>query len=137
MAMLEVCSTVYSPTGSHQPLFTLTGAAAVLKASEHLFFRLSDRSGAFLEQWLERPPGCSPKSPTRRASGSRRRRTALKRLGPSRATPYFGIPIPDAPGNTSTVWLDAPHRLSRRAAEYLPRQGGANGERRSREFLRP
>ena len=57
------------------------------------------------------PDGCSPKSPTRRASGWATTPTSGKGLADwdiSRDAPYFGIPIPDAPGKYFYVWLDAP-----------------------------
>ena len=39
---------------------------------------------------------------------ARRRRQALSDWDISRDAPYFGIPIPDAPGKYFYVWLDAP-----------------------------
>ena len=41
----------------------------------------------------------------------------------SRDAPYFGIPIPDAPGKYFYVWLDAPDRLSRQLQELLREEG--------------
>ena len=50
----EACGAVYAPTDLQDPYSTLSGAAPVLKASEHLFFKLSDpRCVAFLESWTQ------------------------------------------------------------------------------------
>src|SRR4051812_42000506 len=38
----EVCGSVYTPTDLKNPYSTLSGAAPVLKTSEHYFFKLSD-----------------------------------------------------------------------------------------------
>ena len=54
---------------------------------------------------------CSPRCSTRSASGCRGERGRASRLADwdiSRDAPYFGIPIPDAPGKYFYVWLDAP-----------------------------
>src|SRR5690606_9590200 len=48
----EVCGAVYAPTELVNPYSALTGAAPVLKSSEHFFFKLSDpRCVEFLQQW--------------------------------------------------------------------------------------
>src|ERR1700694_1170404 len=106
----EVCSTVYAPTDLINPYSALTGARPVLKASEHLFFRLSDpKCVAFLEQWLDTPGRLQPQVANKARewlAGSGELR--LSDWDISRDAPYFGIPIPDAPGKYFYVWLDAP-----------------------------
>lgn len=48
----EVCGAVYAPTELINPYSALTGAAPVLKSSDHFFFKLSDpRCVEFLQQW--------------------------------------------------------------------------------------
>src|SRR5674476_795920 len=48
----ENCSSVYSPTDLKNAYSTLSGAAPVLKTSEHYFFKLSDpKCVAFLREW--------------------------------------------------------------------------------------
>src|SRR4051812_9168181 len=48
----ENCSSTYAPTDLRDPYSTLTGARPELRASEHLFFRLSDpKCVAFLREW--------------------------------------------------------------------------------------
>jgi len=122
----EVCSTVYSPTELINPYSTLSGAKPVLKSSDHYFFQLSNpRCVQFLREWLDTPgrlqpqvankarewlaPGSSDRAasegiPSGDADGDQ----ALGDWDISRDTPYFGIPIPDAPGKYFYVWLDAP-----------------------------
>ncbi|MER1965953.1 methionine--tRNA ligase [Castellaniella sp. GW247-6E4] len=113
----EVCGAVYTPTDLIDPYSTITQARPVLRSSEHFFFKLSDpRCVAFLQEWTNGT----------RADGTRRLQTEVlaktrEWLGTSegaeanladwdisRDEPYFGIPIPDAPGKYFYVWLDAP-----------------------------
>ncbi len=135
----EVCSTVYAPTELINPYSTLTGATPVLKSSDHYFFRLSDpKCVAFLEQWLNAPGRLQPQVVNKARewlSG-----TGDRELGDwdiSRDAPYFGIPIPDAPGKYFYVWLDAPIGYLASLKRYFESGGAAkNGERRSfEEFL--
>jgi methionyl-tRNA synthetase len=106
----EVCSTVYSPTDLIEPYSTLSGAKPQLRTSDHFFFKLSDpKCIEFLTQWLD-APGRLQMQVVNKAKewlhGS-----GEQKLGDwdiSRDAPYFGIPIPDAPGKYFYVWLDAP-----------------------------
>ena len=133
----ENCSTVNSPTQLINPYSTLSGAAPVLKTSEHFFFRLSDpKCVAFLQEWTRKD-----------ASGIERLQPevfnkAQEWLGPdgkgladwdiSRDAPYFGIPIPDAPGKYFYVWLDAPVGYLASLKEYVDTgEARAAGETRS------
>src|ERR1700674_619711 len=135
----EVCSTVYAPTDLINPYSALTGARPVLKASEHLFFRLSDpKCVAFLEQWLDTPGRLQPQVANKARewlAGSGELR--LSDWDISRDAPYFGIPIPDAPGKYFYVWLDAPiGYLAALKSYFALGKARANGERRSfEEFL--
>ena len=124
----EVCGSVYSPTDLIDPYSVLTGAAPLLKSSEHFFFRLSDpRCVDFLKAWTG---SVSTTSGAPRLQAEVRNKAsewlrgklnddaAVDALGAraggladwdiSRDEPYFGIPIPDAPGKYFYVWLDAP-----------------------------
>jgi len=135
----EVCSTVYAPTDLINPYSALTGARPVLKASEHFFFRLSDpQCVAFLEQWLDTPGRLQPQVANKARewlSGGGELR--LSDWDISRDAPYFGIPIPDAPGKYFYVWLDAPiGYLAALKSYFALGKARANGERRSfEEFL--
>ena len=113
----EACSTVYSPTELIEPYSTLTNAKPVLRSSEHFFFRLSDpRCVEFLRDWVNgtTPQGNKRLQPeviakTREWLGAGEDSEAnLADWDISRDEPYFGIPIPDAPGKYFYVWLDAP-----------------------------
>ncbi len=109
----EVCGAVYSPTELIEPYSALSGAKPELRKSTHYFFKLSDpRCVDFLREWTK---GVS-------TDGSLRLQPQIiakteEWLGKdgeladwdiSRDAPYFGIPIPDAPGKYFYVWLDAP-----------------------------
>ncbi|MBS0579049.1 MAG: methionine--tRNA ligase [Proteobacteria bacterium] len=135
----EVCSSVYVPTDLINPYSTLSGAKPELRSSDHFFFRLSDpRCVAFLEQWLDAPGRLQPQVINKARewlSGSGDK--ALADWDISRDAPYFGIPIPDAPGKYFYVWLDAPIGYLAALKNYFesgkPR---AKGELRSfEEFL--
>jgi methionyl-tRNA synthetase len=115
----ESCGAVYAPTDLKDHYSTLSGATPVLKASEHLFFKLSDpRCVAFLEGWTQDgklQPEVANKvkewfSTRTNADGSTS--TGLGDWDISRDGPYFGIEIPNDDGTPSGkyfyVWLDAP-----------------------------
>ena len=105
----EKCSTLNAPTDLRNPYSTLTGATPVMKSSEHFFFRLSDpRAVAFLREWALgdrlQPEVANKAREWLEGEGDK----ALADWDISRDGPYFGIPIPDAPGKYFYVWLDAP-----------------------------
>ncbi|HEX3631132.1 MAG TPA: methionine--tRNA ligase [Casimicrobiaceae bacterium] len=109
----EVCGSVYAPTDLKNPYSTLTGATPVLKSSDHFFFRLSDpQCVTFLRQWTQSPGRLQPEVANKalewlaeKPGGDGK---GLADWDISRDAPYFGIPIPDAPGKYFYVWLDAP-----------------------------
>ncbi|WP_322999925.1 methionine--tRNA ligase [Castellaniella sp.] len=128
----EVCGAVYSPTELIEPYSTLTKARPVLRSSEHFFFRLSDpRCVAFLQEWTNarRPDGSARLQPevlakTREWLGTAEGAEAnLADWDISRDEPYFGIPIPDAPGKYFYVWLDAPVGYLASLKAYCHKQG--------------
>ena len=105
----ENCSSVYAPTDLRNPYSTLSGATPVLKSSEHYFFKLSDpECVAFLKGWTQdgrlQPQVANKAKEWLEGEGDK----ALADWDISRDAPYFGIPIPDAPGKYFYVWLDAP-----------------------------
>ena len=135
----EVCSTVYAPTELINPYSTLSGARPVLRSSEHYFFRLSDpQCVAFLKEWLDAPGRLQTQVANKaREWLSGRGEQALGDWDISRDAPYFGIPIPDAPGKYFYVWLDAPIGYLAALRNYFESgKARANGERRTfAEFL--
>ena len=121
----EVCGSVYAPTDLKNPYSTLTGATPVMKSSEHYFFKLSDeRCRDFLKKWLDEAGHLQPQV----ANKAREWLTGEgdKALGDwdiSRDAPYFGIPIPDAPGKYFYVWLDAPVGYLASFKNYCAKKG--------------
>jgi len=105
----EVCSAVYAPTELIEPYSALTGARPELRSSEHFFFRLSDaRCIEFLQDWTQR---LQPEVANKVREWIEPGEDGRPKMGDwdiSRDAPYFGIPIPDAPGKYFYVWLDAP-----------------------------
>ncbi|WP_057111726.1 methionine--tRNA ligase, partial [Bordetella pertussis] len=112
----EVCGAVYAPTELINPYSALTGAAPVLKSSDHFFFKLSDpRCVEFLQQWTTGANRQGVKHLQAEVQAKTREwlvgDDGEAKLGDwdiSRDAPYFGIEIPDAPGKYFYVWLDAP-----------------------------
>jgi methionyl-tRNA synthetase len=135
----EVCGTVYAPTELIEPYSALTGAKPVLETSDHLFFRLSDpRCVDFLDGWTTAPGRLQPQVVNKaREWLSGNGDQALGDWDISRDAPYFGIPIPDAPGKYFYVWLDAPiGYLASLQSYFTSGKARANGEPRSfEEFL--
>ncbi|MBV8342573.1 MAG: methionine--tRNA ligase [Gammaproteobacteria bacterium] len=135
----EVCSTVYSPTDLINPYSALTGAKPVLKRSEHFFFRLSDpQCIAFLREWLNAPGRLQSQVLNKaREWLTGEAGAGLADWDISRDAPYFGIPIPDAPGKYFYVWLDAPIGYLAALKSYFESgKARANGESRTfAEFL--
>ena len=119
----ESCSAVYAPTELKNPYSTLTGAAPVMKSSEHYFFQLSDpKCGEFLRQWALDPSRLQPEV----ANKAREWLESESGLGDwdiSRDAPYFGIEIPDAPGKYFYVWLDAPIGYLASLKNYFSKTG--------------
>jgi methionyl-tRNA synthetase len=120
----ENCSSVYSPTDLGNPYSTLSGAAPVLKSSEHFFFRLSDPAAvAFLREWALgdrlQPEVANKAREWLEGSGDK----ALQDWDISRDAPYFGIPIPGAPGKYFYVWLDAPIGYLASLKAHLAKRG--------------
>jgi methionyl-tRNA synthetase len=125
----ESCGTFNSPTELRKPYSTVSGATPVRKTSDHFFFRLSDPACVdFLREWTQTPGRLQPEvankalewlgknanedttgSATGNATGDATEGAkGLADWDISRDAPYFGIPIPDAPGKYFYVWLDAP-----------------------------
>ena len=119
----EVCSSVYQPTDLKNPYSTLSGAAPVLKTSDHFFFKLSDpKCVAFLREWI----GDRLQSQVANKAKEWLDGEGEKALGDwdiSRDAPYFGIPIPDAPGKYFYVWLDAPVGYLASFKNYCAKKG--------------
>jgi methionyl-tRNA synthetase len=122
----ENCGTVYNATELKNPYSTLSGAAPILKSSEHHFFRLSDpKCRAFLKEWLEAPGRLQPQVVNKakewlEGSGDK----VLSDWDISRDPPYFGIRIPDIKEEKYLyVWLDAPIGYLASFKNYCAKKG--------------
>src|SRR5882672_3647450 len=135
----EACSIVNSPTDLIDPYSTLSGAKPLMKTSDHYFFRLSDpKCVEFLGEWLDTPGRLQPQVVNKaREWLSGKGAEALGDWDISRDAPYFGIPIPDAPGKYFYVWLDAPIGYLASLKNYFATgKARARGEQRSfEEFI--
>ncbi len=134
----EACGSVYTPTDLKHPYSTITGAAPVLRTSDHFFFKLSDsRCTEFLREWTG---NCRLQPQVANKAREWLDGESDKALGDwdiSRDAPYFGIPIPDAPGKYFYVWLDAPVGYLASLQNYFDSgKAAAKGETRAfSEFL--
>jgi methionyl-tRNA synthetase len=99
----EVCGKAYAPTDLIDPHSVMSGATPELRDSEHYFFKLGDFA-ALLRDWLTRDVA----HPAVKAKLREWLDGGLRDWDISRDAPYFGFPIPDAPGKYFYVWLDAP-----------------------------
>jgi methionyl-tRNA synthetase len=107
----ENCGATYAPTDLKDPRSVLSGATPELRDSEHYFFKVGDFS-AMLQDWLAGK--LTGGAPVVHSSVAAKLKEWLDAEGGvrdwdiSRDAPYFGFPIPDAPGKFFYVWLDAP-----------------------------
>ena len=121
----ENCSSVYEATRLVNPYSALSGAKTELRSSEHFFFRLSDpKCVAFLREWINKPGRLQSQVSNKakewlNGEGDK----ALGDWDISRDAPYFGIPIPDAPGKYFYVWLDAPIGYLASFKNYCAKKG--------------
>ena len=135
----ENCASHYAPTDLIDPYSTLSGLTPVRKSSDHYFFRLTDpKCVEFMKSWLD-SPGRLQTSVANKAREwiSGKGDKELSDWDISRDAPYFGIPIPDAPGKFFYVWLDAPIGYLASLKNYFDTgKARAKGELRSfDEFL--
>ena len=99
----EQCGATYAPTELKNPVSALSGAAPVLRESEHYFFRL-EHFGDMLREWTRAghlQSAVSNKIGEWFDAG-------LQDWDVSRDAPYFGFRIPGSQDQYFYVWLDAP-----------------------------
>ena len=105
----ENCGATYAPTDLINPYSVMSGATPVLRDSEHYFFELGKFEG-LLRDWFAGK--FSHGKPVANSGVAAKLHEwldgGLKDWDISRDAPYFGFPIPDAPGKFFYVWLDAP-----------------------------
>ncbi|QJD88767.1 methionine--tRNA ligase [Duganella dendranthematis] len=120
----EVCGAAYQPTELINPFSVFTNATPVLKDSEQYFFKLSDpRCYEFLKAWLNTPGRLQPEMVNKVSEWLGEAGEKLADWDISRDAPYFGIPIPDAPGKYFYVWLDAPVGYLASLKNYFDKKG--------------
>ncbi|MGB1561467.1 MAG: methionine--tRNA ligase [Sinimarinibacterium flocculans] len=99
----EVCGAAYAPTDLKNPRSVVSGATPEMRDSEHYFFEVG-KFQAVLGEWLSG----NVAHPAVKAKLREWFDAGLRDWDISRDAPYFGFPIPDAPGKFFYVWLDAP-----------------------------
>jgi methionyl-tRNA synthetase len=120
----EVCGAAYQPTELINPYSVFTGSTPILKPSEQYFFKLSDpRCFQFLKAWLNTPGRLQPEMVNKVSEWLGENGEKLADWDISRDAPYFGIPIPDAPGKFFYVWLDAPVGYLASLKNYFEKKG--------------
>ncbi len=99
----EACGATYSPTDVIDPVSALSGTKPVEKASDHLFFQLSQFQD-LLANWVSGDQLQTPITNKLREWID----AGLQDWDISRDAPYFGFEIPGHPEKYFYVWLDAP-----------------------------
>jgi methionyl-tRNA synthetase len=124
----ENCGATYAPTDLKDPRSVLSGATPELRDSEHYFFQVGDFA-PMLRDWLAGK--LTDGAPVMHPSVAAKLREWLDAEGGvrdwdiSRDAPYFGFPIPDAPGKFFYVWLDAPIGYLASFKKYCASEAGA------------
>src|SRR5215469_14821341 len=127
------CGATYAPTDLINPYSVMSGATPVLRDSEHYFFELS-KFEALLHDWFGGK--LTGGTPVANAGVVAKLKEwldgGLYDWDISRDGPYFGFPIPDAPGKYFYVWLDAPIGYLASLKSYFDSgKARKNGEPRS------
>lgn len=116
----EKCGATYAATELKDARSTLSGATPVLKESRQLFVRIEALHG-FLAEWTQGSGALQPEIANYLQGHFLGE--PLRDWDVSRPAPYFGFPIPDAPGNYWYVWFDAPIGYLASCAEWCAAQG--------------
>ena len=134
----EVCGKTYTPTDLIDPYSVVSGAKPERRASEHHFFRLSDRRcEEFLRQFTQTGERLQPEAANKMKEwlgdpGDNK----LADWDISRDAPYFGFPIPGTDNQKFFyVWLDAPVGYFGSFRNYFEKNGRSQKE--IDEFLLP
>ncbi|MDE2156641.1 MAG: methionine--tRNA ligase [Xanthomonadaceae bacterium] len=105
----EHCGATYAPTDLINPTSVMSGATPVLRDSEHYFFELGKFEPLLRDWFAGKYTGGRPVANSGVVAKLKEWLDGgLKDWDISRDAPYFGFPIPDAPGKFFYVWLDAP-----------------------------
>jgi methionyl-tRNA synthetase len=120
----EACGATYTPTDLKNAFSTVSGAAPVRRASEHYFFKLSDkRCEAFLRAFTQSGDVLQPEAANKMKEWlGEPGDDKLSDWDISRDAPYFGFQIPGAPNKFFYVWLDAPVGYFASFRNYVEKQ---------------
>ncbi|MFA5941514.1 MAG: methionine--tRNA ligase [Sinimarinibacterium sp.] len=116
----ENCGAAYAPTDLKNPRSVVSGATPVMQDSEHYFFEVA-KFQDLLQDWLAGDVA----HPAVKAKLREWFDAGLRDWDISRDAPYFGFPIPDAPGKFFYVWLDAPIGYMASFRALCAKQGAA------------
>ncbi|HEU4418996.1 MAG TPA: methionine--tRNA ligase [Planctomycetota bacterium] len=116
----EVCGATYAATELVNPRSVHSGAVPELRPSKQLFVKLEPLQ-AFLREWTQTSGALQPEVANYLAGYFLDK--PLQDWDVSRPDPYFGFPIPDAPGQFWYVWFDAPIGYIASTAEWCARTG--------------
>ena len=112
----------FSPTDLIDPVSTLTGATPEIRSATHLFVNVDERR-EFLREWTQ--SGEHLQEEVANYLAAQFLGKPLRPWDVSRPAPYFGIEIPDSPGNYFYVWFDAPIGYIASSAQWCERNGEA------------
>jgi len=136
----EVCGSTYAPTDLIEPYSSVSGVKPERKASEHHFFRLSDkRCEAFLRSFTQTGDRLQPEAANKMKEWlGEEGESTLSDWDISRDAPYFGFAIPGTDGQKFFyVWVDAPVGYFGSFANYVGKQTTAGHAIDQDSFLRP
>ncbi len=100
-----VCGHTYTPAELIDPVSTLSGTKPELRSAPHLFIEL-EKLHSFLDDWTQ--SGEHLQVEVANYLKGHFLHQPLRDWDISRPAPYFGVEIPDSPGNYWYVWFDAP-----------------------------
>jgi len=135
----ENCGATYAPTDLINPHSVVSGATPEMRDSEHYFFKVGDFA-ELLRDWLAGK--LTDGNPVMHSSVAAKLKEWLDAEGGvrdwdiSRDAPYFGFPIPDAPGKFFYVWLDAPIGYLASFKKYCASELGAKNGLNAASFNR-
>ena len=136
----EVCGATYAPTDLKNAFSTVSGAAPVRKASEHYFFKLSDkRCEEFLREFTQGAEHLQPEAANKMKEWlGEAGESKLSDWDISRDAPYFGFAIPGTGGKKFFyVWLDAPVGYFGSFLNYVQKEKSKGNVINVDAFLKP
>lgn len=118
----DVCGATYSPSDLKHPACAICDTKPVLKASEHIFFKLNTFK-SYLKDWL--PQHTAPEISKKMLEWFNE---DLRDWDISRDAPYFGIQIPGEDKKYFYVWVDAPMGYISTTEQFLKKNNRSLSE---------